>query len=52
MSKSIRREYRTIRLFPDPAQALWEADFARIALRREFEGWPTEVEQDRLTRAS
>jgi hypothetical protein len=39
MSTSVRREYRTIGPCPDGAEALWEADLARITLRREFEGW-------------
>jgi hypothetical protein len=52
MAKTIRREYTPIRLLPDPARAAWEADLARIALRRAFEGWPTALEQGRLTRAS
>ena len=38
MSKSLCRECTLDRLFPDPAQAFWQADLARIALRREFRG--------------
>ena len=41
-----------IRLHPDNAEALWEADLARIALRREFEGWPIEAELNQLREAS
>jgi hypothetical protein len=52
MSTTIRREYRPLRRLPDTAETLWEADLARIALRREFEGLPTEIEQEWLSRAS
>ena len=52
MHKSTRREYQMVRIYPDAAEAILQADLARIALRREFEGWSVETAQDRLLRAS
>lgn len=39
MAKQTAHGYMLGNSDPDPAQWLWQADLARIALRQVFEGW-------------